>query len=70
MNRGMNFITGAVAAALTFATLTLTLGERSHSQWGHRDGYWQGHHHHSGSCTPDGKENKEAPDAGDQKNGL
>ena len=48
MNRGTKFITGVIAAVLTFTTLTLTLGER---KWQHRGDYWHDGHHHSGSCS-------------------
>ena len=48
MNRGNQFIIGAVAAVLTFATLTLTLGERHRGHWGEH-GFRHGYHHHDGS---------------------
>jgi hypothetical protein len=55
MKRSTKFFAGLAAAALTFTTLTLTLGPR-HYGWGdHRYAYGSyGHHRHS--CEPSGKD--------------
>ena len=42
MNRRTSFITVAVTALLTFAALTLTLGQRHHGHWRQHQGF--GHH--------------------------
>jgi len=71
MNRRNQFLTGAIAAILTFGTLTLTLGARHNGNWAHHGlRHHHGYGHNNDNCDGEGKSGDANPKDTERQNEL